>query len=297
MPQFPYAAPARSPLAPGLPETSRETPREGGAGTTGIGGRESVELRLRNCRGQGERLDPSKIRAWSQADGTHPQLGAPIHAAPAEAATEAAAPDPRRPPPSAGKLSRRLCARPRPAQAPPTRGYAPPLRLCPAPAGEDLQPRNLKGGAGGRGGGWNWTDALKDSHPFSKSPGPSYLPQHARSRTALTFLFLFNHKGQDTKTPSKRSFPTPSPGEPVTQLLRAGAAPDVYARPTNGLVPPAAGRIGGLRSCPGRGFAKAGSISAPTASCLPSPEVLHRETEDGPSLGRRAQAFPQLPSS
>lgn len=170
MPQFPYAAPARSPLAPGLPETSRETPREGGAGTTGIGGRESVELRLRNCRGQGERLDPSKIRAWSQADGTHPQLGAPIHAAPAEAATEAAAPGPRRPPPSAGKLSRRLCARPRPAQAPPTRGYAPPLRLCPAPAGEDLQPRSLKGG--GERGRMELDRRIKGFPPIFQIPGP-----------------------------------------------------------------------------------------------------------------------------
>lgn len=79
--------------------------------------------------------------------------------------------------------------------------------------------------------------------------------------------------------------------------MRAGPVPDVYARPANGLVPPATGRIGGLRSCPGRASAKAGSITAPTASCPSSPTISAGKLRDRLSLESQAQAFPRLPSS
>lgn len=103
---------------------------------------------------------------------------------------------------------------------------------------------------------------------FQNLRAPLILPTPAPPRTVLPFCFPFNHSltGQNTKTPPERSSPTPSLGEPeVTQLLQACPAPDIYARPTNGLVPPATERIG-LRSCPRRTSAKARSISAPTAS-------------------------------
>lgn len=45
------------------------------------------------------------------------------------------------------------------------------------------------------------------SGPLLSPPPPSPVT-NARSRAVLTFLFLFNHKGQDSKTPSKRSLPT-----------------------------------------------------------------------------------------
>lgn len=96
-----------------------------------------MELRLRCCRGKGGSLDPSNRGTWRQADWTHPQLGAPIHAAPAEAATEAAAPGLRRQPPATRRGETQPKAvrpsPPRPAQDPPTLGSATPLQAVPRP--------------------------------------------------------------------------------------------------------------------------------------------------------------------
>lgn len=117
------------------------------AGTPGVSEGESAEPPLRSCRSKGGGgLDSRKGGTWSRADRTHPQLGAPIHAAPAEpaAAAAAAAPCPRRarsPPPAAERLSLKRRARPRPLQA-----RTRPRRPCHTPICREAQNSALKAG-------------------------------------------------------------------------------------------------------------------------------------------------------
>lgn len=113
VPQFPYAAPARSPFAPGRPESPGKL-REGGAGTPVMHGRESVEPPLRNCRGEMGRLNPVREEHGAKPiELTHSSVPQSMLLPPRPPRPVAVA---RHPPPAAGRLPK--AARP----APPTHG-------------------------------------------------------------------------------------------------------------------------------------------------------------------------------
>ena len=91
----------------------------------------------RVLQGQSRGLDPRKGGTWSRADRTHPQFGAPIHAAPADA-NAAAAPGPHRPPPGDSAQG----AEPGPAPLMPR-----PLQALPRPIGSATPPPAQSPGA------------------------------------------------------------------------------------------------------------------------------------------------------
>lgn len=162
------------PWPPELPETSRETPREGGAGTTGDRWKGKRGASAKEPQGHRGASGPQEGKSLESGRRDSPTARCPNPCCSRRGRHRGRRTRSRRPPPAAlrgetqSKAMRPTPPRPGPAHS--RRGPAPPARPRPGRRGAPAQ--KPKGGAGRGARGWN----LKDPHPLPKPPRPSCLP-------------------------------------------------------------------------------------------------------------------------